>query len=321
MDGLLIDTEDIYTEVTNKLLAECQGDRTKMTWEIKAKVQGRPGPEATTIMWEWAGLNKKMSIDDYRKRYYEIQEELIRTTKPLPGVVALLNDLDSTVYWQVAPKKTTEKRGDHLPNGAANGAPNGLTNGINGAVTNGTTKPSPRRVHIALATSSHQSNFKLKTSHLEGVFSVFEMHRRVLGDDPEIPKGRGKPLPDIYLIALDRINKSLPAGEAPIQPEECLVFEDSVSGVEAGRRAGMRVVWVPHKDLLEQYKHRIPEVLAGQTGEAPPEAGPCPGKIGDGWAELLPSLENFPYEKYGIVVPPVEVKKEDCMKGLMKISY
>lgn len=73
--------------------------------------------------------------------------------------------------------------------------------------------------------------------------SVFEGHRRVLGDDTRIAQGRGKPLPDIYLLALETINSSLGAGQKPITPEECLVFEDSVPGIEAGRRAGMRCIW------------------------------------------------------------------------------
>ncbi|MBE3049202.1 HAD-IA family hydrolase, partial [Candidatus Bathyarchaeota archaeon] len=34
----------------------------------------------------------------------------------------------------------------------------------------------------------------------------------------------------------------LAPGEKAVTPAECLVFEDSVTGVEAGRRAGMRVV-------------------------------------------------------------------------------
>ncbi len=90
----------------------------------------------------------------------------------------------------------------------------------------------PRRVHLALATSSHTRTFTLKTTHLDELFAVFESSRRVLGDDPRIPAGRGKPLPDIYLLALAVVNSSLPPGEEPIRPEECLVFEDSVPGVE-----------------------------------------------------------------------------------------
>lgn len=174
-------------------------------------------------------------------------------------------------------------------------------------------------MHLALATSSHSRNFKLKASHLGELFSAFPKSQQVLGDDPRIGKGRGKPLPDIYLLALETINSSLrEKGETEIKPEECLVFEDAVPGVEAGRRAGMRVVWVPHPGLLESYKGREEEVLAGLTGEHKEEektepereademvAGRLksagkPGEIGDGWGELLPSLENFPYERYGI---------------------
>lgn len=43
MDGLLINTEDIYTEVTNELLAEFS--KGPLDWEVKIQLQGRPGPE------------------------------------------------------------------------------------------------------------------------------------------------------------------------------------------------------------------------------------------------------------------------------------
>jgi pseudouridine-5'-monophosphatase len=155
-------------------------------------------------------------------------------------------------------------------------------------------------VHIALATSSHEVNFKLKTAHLEDLFSVFEGHRRVLGDDKRIPHGRGKPSPDIYLLALQTINSSLAEGEQEICPEECLVFEDSVPGVEAGRRAGMRVVWVPHPELYVEYQEREKEVLAGRTGEGGDVDLHQLGEIDDGWADYLQNLVDFPYEKFGI---------------------
>ncbi len=43
----------------------------------------------------------------------------------------------------------------------------------------------------------------------------------------EVPGG--KPEPDIFLAAARRLN---------LRPEQCVVFEDSVSGIEAARRAG-----------------------------------------------------------------------------------
>jgi HAD superfamily hydrolase (TIGR01549 family) len=44
---------------------------------------------------------------------------------------------------------------------------------------------------------------------------------------------RGKPEPDIFLLAAKRLG---------VAPEDCIVYEDSDSGLEAARRAGMRFV-------------------------------------------------------------------------------
>ena len=61
------------------------------------------------------------------------------------------------------------------------------------------------------------------------------MHVVVAGDEV----ARGKPAPDIFLAAAERL------GHAPV---DCLALEDSNAGVRAARDAGMRVVMVP--DLL-----------------------------------------------------------------------
>ena len=52
----------------------------------------------------------------------------------------------------------------------------------------------------------------------------------MFGGDPGI-KGKGKPdpdiyrfPPDIYLLALEKINNSLSDGEMKIHPQECLVW-------------------------------------------------------------------------------------------------
>ena len=172
-----------------------------------------------------------------------------------------------------------------------------------------------KRIRLALATSSHGKNYDIKTAHMRPMFEVFPEKQKIVGDDQRIPKGRGKPLPDIYLLALQTINDQLRSedgSEREITPEECLVFEDSVPGVESGRRAGMRVVWVPHPGLLDVYKDRVEEVLAGRTGEhdendlSHQSSEPLPGSPGkpgepnDGWAEILNTLEAFDYRKYGI---------------------
>ncbi|KAL2682954.1 hypothetical protein Neosp_007415 [[Neocosmospora] mangrovei] len=286
MDGLLLDTEDIYTNCINMIL-EKYGKGT-LPWSIKAKLQGRPGPQANKIFHDWAQL--PISAEEYLAENTALQKQLFPHTRPLPGIPEMLGHLGRTRYWDVK-------------DGAA--AAEAKANNRDGE---------PHRVHIALATSSHLGNFRVKTDHLQELFAVFPSHRRVLGDDSRLTPGRGKPLPDIFLLALKTINDSLPAGERHITPEECLVFEDSVPGVEAGRRAGMRVIWCPHPMLKKEYAGREEEVLAGRTGEAGAVDLHQVGEINDGWAEYMTTLADFPYDKFGIVVPSVEVEKEDCMK-------
>ena len=178
-------------------------------------------------------------------------------------------------------------------------------------------------------------NYGFKTSHLPRLFEIFPPTQRVLGDDPRIPSQKGKPFPDIYLLALSTINASIRSQgndhEPEIRPDECLVFEDSVPGVEAGRRAGMRVIWCPHPGLRGEFAGREGAVLAGMgEGRSEPEGGEVegyavdtggaakeqeermaklkgwPGKPGDGWGEQLETLEHFDYAKYGI-----EVRREN----------
>ncbi|KAK3058709.1 hypothetical protein LTR09_000274 [Extremus antarcticus] len=174
------------------------------------------------------------------------------------------------------------------------------------------------QVELALATSSGRGKFELKTSHLSELFSYFPAECQILGDDPRLGRGKGKPEPDIYLLALHAVKSKIKSeGKAPISPGECLVFEDSVAGVRSGRRAGMQVVWCPHPDIIREYHGREEEVLAGdaRSGEHADDAGahvrgnvshdPNSGSRGplwseDGWARLLTTLEGFSYEEFGI---------------------
>ena len=70
----------------------------------------------------------------------------------------------------------------------------------------------------------------LKSTGVLTCFSVF-----ATGSD-NLPS---KPNPDIFLTAAQRLQ---------VSPAACLVLEDSVNGVKAGRAAGMQVCMVP--DLI-----------------------------------------------------------------------
>jgi HAD superfamily hydrolase (TIGR01509 family) len=65
----------------------------------------------------------------------------------------------------------------------------------------------------------------------------------------------GKPNPEGFLHALAALNRAMPTGQAPLVPNECLVIEDSIPGIQAAHRAGMNVLAVANthttRDLHE----------------------------------------------------------------------
>lgn len=103
-------------------------------------------------------------------------------------------------------------------------------------------------VPIALATGSQRRNFEQKSAHLAALFDGFA-GRVVCADDGLVRPGRGKPHPDIFLVAAERFLQRKvgtgEVGERQVGAEEVaerakgLVFEDAIPGVQAAKRAGM----------------------------------------------------------------------------------
>lgn len=97
-------------------------------------------------------------------------------------------------------------------------------------------------IKTAVASSSplRQIENNLKNAGMENCFDAI-----VSGDQVE----KGKPAPDIFLLAAKRIG---------VLPEDCIVFEDSPHGIEGALRAEMKAVMIP--DLLpprEEHKRWI----------------------------------------------------------------
>lgn len=51
---------------------------------------------------------------------------------------------------------------------------------------------------------------------------------------------RGKPQPDIYLCAADRLG---------LKPQECIALEDSPNGIKSASAAGCKTIMVPDLDM------------------------------------------------------------------------
>ncbi|XP_034219698.1 bifunctional riboflavin kinase/FMN phosphatase-like isoform X3 [Prunus dulcis] len=89
---------------------------------------------------------------------------------------------------------------------------------------------SGHRVPMALASNSPRENIETKISYHQGWKESFSVI--IGGDEVRL----GKPSPEIFLEVAKRLN---------VDPSSCLVIEDSLLGVTAGRAAGMEVVAVP----------------------------------------------------------------------------
>jgi beta-phosphoglucomutase-like phosphatase (HAD superfamily) len=83
---------------------------------------------------------------------------------------------------------------------------------------------------LGLASSAHREVIDAALAGL-GLADSFDV---VVSSD-EV--AHGKPSPDVYRLAADRIG---------VPPEACLVIEDSLPGVRAAKAAGMTVVLIPN---------------------------------------------------------------------------
>ena len=84
---------------------------------------------------------------------------------------------------------------------------------------------------IALATSTSETRAKIFLEP-HGIIEYFD--KMIFGDS--IPPGRGKPNPDVYLIACDALGT---------EPAETIGVEDSRNGIRSCRAAGLFTVMVP----------------------------------------------------------------------------
>jgi beta-phosphoglucomutase family hydrolase len=104
---------------------------------------------------------------------------------------------------------------------------------------------SGKGIPIALATSAPLENvdFTLDSTGLKKYFSIIS--------DASMVK-HGKPDPEIYLLT---------AAKLGVQPSDCIVFEDSIAGIQSALSAGMRVVGVATTHKPEELLKYVKEII------------------------------------------------------------
>ena len=91
--------------------------------------------------------------------------------------------------------------------------------------------------------------FFIKEFNLSKWFDI----EKIVYDNGKI---KGKPAPDIYLAAAKKLN---------LLPQECIVVEDALSGIEAAYRAGIgKIVAVESMETRELYSKvdAVDEIIA-----------------------------------------------------------
>ncbi|MBJ7354408.1 MAG: HAD family phosphatase [Thermoleophilaceae bacterium] len=86
---------------------------------------------------------------------------------------------------------------------------------------------------VAIASSSNRELIDL-IAELAGIHHVL---RTTVSSEEA---GRGKPSPDVFLLAAEQLG---------VEPENCVVIEDSANGIRAGVAAGMKVIAIPNRDF------------------------------------------------------------------------
>ena len=98
-------------------------------------------------------------------------------------------------------------------------------------------------IKMGIATSNNRSMVDVVLESL-GMKNFFE----VITTSDEVKKG--KPAPDVYLTTAKLLN---------VEPKHCLVFEDVVAGIIAGKSAGMKVCAV-EDDFTREVRQRKKEL-------------------------------------------------------------
>lgn len=176
MDGLLLDSEQIYQRCWHALARELGA---VLPPTFAAEITGTGADQARIVLRKHFPMTDPDSLMAACKaRVMEVEETEL---DPKPGAAALLEALYAAGW------------------------------------------------RLAVASSSPRD---MVVKNLERTGLAGRFHQVVCGGEV----ARGKPFPDIFLLAAERLG---------LDPADCLVLEDSPNGLRAARAAGCRPIMVP----------------------------------------------------------------------------
>lgn len=90
MDGLLLDTESIYTVAQQAVLKDFGRD---FTFELKAKMMGKKALDAARVCVEELGLQDQLTPEEFLEKREAVLDELFPTAAAMPGAERLVRHL------------------------------------------------------------------------------------------------------------------------------------------------------------------------------------------------------------------------------------
>ncbi|KAK0524834.1 hypothetical protein OC842_005710 [Tilletia horrida] len=216
MDGLLIDSESLYTDCVNEVLKPYGKEQ---TWAIKASLMGKPEREATLTLFRALWPNPSApegvdpscpwTVDDFLRDRNAKLEAAFATVKPMPGAIRLVKHLaDQGVPICVA------------------------TDNLKSANNSELFDPFQGRVICG-------DDARLKRGKPSPDVFLLAAHEGLNLPDKDF-------ISTIRPYGAEHDAAGLLGGEGQV-----LVFEDGLPGVQAGISAGMKVVWVPDPELVK----------------------------------------------------------------------
>lgn len=100
-------------------------------------------------------------------------------------------------------------------------------------------------IKTAIGTSAPPTNVEFILDHLD-----LRKYFSVIVDGPQVKKG--KPDPEVYQLCVRRLG---------LRPEECIVFEDALAGLEAGKRAGCKIIGVATSHTKEELQDVVNDII------------------------------------------------------------
>ena len=138
---------------------------------------------------------------------------------------------DTEEYWRIANRKEEIYRGLCLKEPSIFSLAEGAEEFLDGLTGS--------KIPLAIATASGPDNIDFYFEHLP--LTRWFTKENVVFDDGTFP---GKPEPDIVILAARKLG---------FKPSECVVFEDSASGIESARRAGIgRIIGIASGSPVEE---------------------------------------------------------------------